>query len=107
MEKQPQLRGIIRKVLKMSPRKPNSGKRSIAKVWIPSYKKTIVASLPGKSFALPKNSYVLIRGKGPRDLPGVYCRVIPGKFDCPRGSKRTSRRSKYGVKRHKINGKKN
>jgi len=79
----------------MSPKKPNSAKRSVARVLLSNKKKTTVF-IPGMGHNLQKHSTVLVRGGRAQDLPGVNFRVIRGKFDLERVYGRGKSRSKYG-----------
>jgi small subunit ribosomal protein S12 len=86
----------------ISPRKPNSGKRKVAKVCI-NRNKFIIASIPGQGHFLQKFARVLIRGGRSKDIPGVRYKLIKGKYDFdirekfPPGMKRSRKRSKYGI----------
>lgn len=84
LKKNPQKRGICLKVFIRTPRKPNSAKRKVARIRIPSLKnKKITISIPGlkKNHNLQAHSKLLIRGGNVRDIPGVRYRAIMGKFD--------------------------
>lgn len=91
----PQKKGDCIRVFKMSPKKPNSAKRSVARVLLSNKKKTTVF-IPGVGHNLQKHSTVLIRGGRAQDLPGVNFRAIRGKFDLERVFGRKKSRSKYG-----------
>lgn len=91
----PQKKGDCLRVFKMSPKKPNSAKRSVARVLLTNKKKTTVY-IPGVDHNLQKHSTVLVRGGRAQDLPGVNFRVIRGKFDLERVYGRAKSRSKYG-----------
>jgi small subunit ribosomal protein S12 len=91
----PQKKGDCLRVFKMSPKKPNSAKRSVARVLLSNTKKTSVY-IPGIGHNLQKHSTVLVRGGSAQDLPGVNLRVIRGKFDLERVYGRAKSRSKYG-----------
>lgn len=86
----------------ISPRKPNSGKRKVAKISIGN-NKFIIATIPGQGHFLQKFARVLIRGGRAKDIPGVKYKLIKGKYDFdirekfPAGMKRSRKRSKYGV----------
>jgi small subunit ribosomal protein S12 len=102
LNKCPQKRGIVKKSLITTPRKPNSAKRKVAKTVIPSVKRTVDIYLEGMDFnRLNPHSVVLVRGKGPRDLPGVNYHAIRGKGDFPPLLNRRKGRSKYGAKQIK------
>lgn len=91
----PQKRGDCVKVFKLAPKKPNSAKRSVARVLLSNKRKTIVY-IPGVGHNLQKHSTLLIRGGRAQDLPGVNFRAIRGKFDLDRIYGRGKSRSKYG-----------
>jgi small subunit ribosomal protein S12 len=91
----PQKKGDCLRVFKMSPKKPNSAKRSVARVLLSNKKRTAVY-IPGIGHNLQKHSTVLIRGGRAQDLPGVNFRAIRGKFDLERVFGRKKSRSKYG-----------
>lgn len=95
----PQRRGTCLKVHAITPRKPNSAKRKIARVLLSNYCR-INAYLPGLSMtddSLKKHSIVLIRGGRVKDLPGLRYTIIRGKYDPPRIPTRRNKRSKYGT----------
>jgi small subunit ribosomal protein S12 len=91
----PQRKGDCLRVFKMSPKKPNSAKRSVARVLLTNKKKATVY-LPGVGHNLQKHSTILVRGGRAQDLPGVNFRAIRGKFDLERVYGRAKSRSKYG-----------
>jgi small subunit ribosomal protein S12 len=91
----PQKKGDCIRVFKMSPKKPNSAKRSVARVLLSNKKKTTVY-IPGINHNLQKHSTILVRGGRAQDLPGVNFRAIRGKFDLDRVYGRAKSRSKYG-----------
>jgi len=100
----PQRKGVIYKVTTMSPRKPNSAKRTFAKVRLLFNNKRIFAKVPGiGEHYLQAHSIVLVRGHGPKDSPGINYHLIRGSHDFikeePFGRRR--RRSKFGVKKYK------
>ncbi len=76
----PQKRGRILRIRITTPRKPNSARRKTVKLRITN-KKTPVSYIRGRGHSLKRFATILIMGKGPKDLPGVYCRLIRGKFD--------------------------
>jgi len=99
----PQKKGVCRKFVERTPRKPNSATRNTAKVYIFSKKRLISAYIPGIAHTLQKNGNVLIRGGGGKDIPGMQYSLIRGKFDfhgIP-GLYRKQSRSRYGVKFNK------
>lgn len=91
----PQKRGDCIRVFTMSPKKPNSANRSVARVSL-SNNKNVTVFIPGISHNLQKHSTVLIRGGRAQDLPGVHFRAIRGKFDLDRLYGLGKSRSKYG-----------
>ena len=94
-------KGIIYKIAVMSPRKPNSARRTFAKVRVGSKQKRVFAKIPGiGEHFLQAHSVVLVRGHGPKDSPGINYHLIRGVYDFSRIETygRTKRRSKFGVK---------
>jgi len=98
----PQKIAIVYKIATMSPRKPNSAKRTFAKVRVRINNKKVFAKIPGigEHFLNP-HSEVLLRGHGPKDSPGINYHLIRGKYDFNRVETfgRANRRSKSGVKK--------
>lgn len=92
----PQVRGVVMRARIVTPRKPNSARRPVAKVKLVN-KKRVTAHIPGIGHSLKRFSQVLIKGKGSRDLPGVRYSCIRGVFDCHGIFIKTKRRSIYGV----------
>jgi len=101
----PQIKGVVTKIRITTPRKPNSARRPVAKVYL-SNKKQRVVHIPGKGHNLRKHSEVLISGVGARDLPGVHFSCIRGVHDFDPLSKKSRRRSIYGISRPDIEKKK-
>ena len=98
----PHRKGVVYKIAVMTPRKPNSAKRTIAKVKLNFNDKRIFAKIPGQGeHFLQAHSVVLVRGHGPKDTPGVNYHLIRGLFDFERIELfgRRNRRSKFGIKR--------
>jgi small subunit ribosomal protein S12 len=98
----PQRKGVVYKIAVMTPRKPNSAKRTIAKVRLNFNGKRIFAKIPGLGeHFLQSHAVVLVRGHGPKDTPGVNYHLIRGLFDFERIEVfgRRNRRSKFGIKR--------
>jgi small subunit ribosomal protein S12 len=98
----PQRKGIVYKIAVMSPRKPNSAKRTFAKVKIAINDKKVFAKIPGiGDHFLQAHSVVLLRGHGPKDSPGINYHLIRGLYDFHRVELfgRRNRRSKFGVKK--------
>ena len=92
----PQKRGVCLKVYKMTPRKPNSARRSVVKVRLYN-KKRLIAFIPGIGHNLQKYNDVLVRGGRARDLPGIRYTIIRGKLDLLGLLDRRRARSKYGT----------
>jgi len=98
----PHRKGVIYKITTMSPRKPNSARRTFAKVRLLVNNKRIFAKIPGiGEHFLQSHSIVLVRGHGPKDSPGINYHLIRGLCDFikvePYGRK--NRRSKFGLKK--------
>jgi small subunit ribosomal protein S12 len=99
----PQKKGICVEIRNsVSPKKPNSAKRKVAKVKL-STGKHIIAAIPGQGHNLQKYSVVMVRGGRARDIPGVRYKLIKGRYDFSlfERIKRTKRRSKYGIPKTK------
>jgi len=98
----PHRKGVIYKIAKMTPRKPNSAKRTFAKVRILISNKKVFAKIPGiGDHFLQTHSVVLLRGHGPKDSPGINYHLIRGLYDFNKTEVygRQNRRSKFGVKK--------
>jgi small subunit ribosomal protein S12 len=93
----PQKRGICIKVTTVTPKKPNSALRKIAKVRLTNGME-VTAYIPGEGHNLQEHSIVLIRGGRVKDLPGVRYHVVRGKLDAAGVVDRAKGRSKYGTK---------
>ena len=96
----PQKRGVCTKVTTMSPKKPNSALRKIARVRLTNGMEA-TTYIPGIGHNLQEHSVVLIRGGRIRDLPGVRYHIIRGTLDAQGVANRMQGRSKYGAKRPK------
>jgi len=94
----PQKRGVVTLVRTMTPKKPHSALRKIAKVRL-SNKREITVYIPGIGHNIVEHAVVLIRGGRVRDLPGVRYHLIRGKLDAEGVAGRKQSRSKYGAKR--------
>ncbi len=94
----PQKAGVCLQVKTMTPKKPNSALRKIARVRL-SNKQEVTAYIMGEGHNLAEHSIVLIRGGRVRDLPGVKYHIVRGKLDTGGIEKRRTSRSKYGSKR--------
>ncbi len=97
----PQKRGVCVRVTTMSPKKPNSAIRKIARVRLVNGQE-VTAYIPGEGHNLQEHSVVLVRGGRVRDLPGVRYHVIRGALDAGGVQNRQQGRSKYGTKRAKA-----
>jgi small subunit ribosomal protein S12 len=100
LEGNPFKRGVCLQVKTMTPKKPNSALRKIARVRL-SNGKEITAYIGGEKHNLQEHSLVLVRGGRVHDLPGVRYHVIRGKLDCQGVQGRMQSRSQYGTKRPK------
>jgi small subunit ribosomal protein S12 len=96
----PQKRGVCTQVRTMTPKKPNSALRKIARVRLTNGME-VTAYIPGEGHNLQEHSVVLIRGGRVKDLPGVRYHVIRGALDARGVENRKQGRSKYGTKRAK------
>ena len=97
----PQKRGVCTAVRTMTPKKPNSALRKIARVKLTNGME-VSAYIPGIGHNLQEHSVVLIRGGRVKDLPGVRYHIIRGTLDTQGVSGRMQGRSKYGAKRPKA-----
>jgi small subunit ribosomal protein S12 len=97
----PQKRGVCMQVRTMTPKKPNSGLRKIARVRL-SNGIQVTAYIPGEGHDLQEHSVVLVRGGRVKDLPGVRYHIIRGTLDASGVEKRRQGRSKYGNKKPKA-----
>jgi len=91
-------RAVVLSVRTMTPRKPNSALRKVARVRL-SNKQEVTAYIPGEGHELAEHSIVLVRGGRVKDLPGVRYKVVRGKLDTTGVTGRKSGRSRYGTKR--------
>ena len=96
----PQKRGVCTTVKTMTPKKPNSALRKIARVRLTNGIE-VTAYIPGIGHNLQEHSVVLIRGGRVKDLPGTRYHIIRGTLDAQGVAKRMQSRSKYGAKRPK------
>jgi small subunit ribosomal protein S12 len=101
LEACPQKLGTCKRIYTMTPKKPNSGLRKVARVRLSSGFE-VTAYIPGIGHTLQEHSIVLIRGGKVKDLPGVRYRVIRGKFDATGVKDRINSRSKYGTAKPKL-----
>ncbi len=96
----PQKRGVCTVVRTMTPKKPNSALRKIARVRL-SNQIEVTAYIPGEGHGLQEHSVVLVRGGRVKDLPGVRYHIVRGSLDTDGVKGRQQGRSKYGAKRPK------
>lgn len=92
-----QKRGVVLVVKTMTPRKPNSALRKVARVRL-SNKQEVTAYIPGEGHELVEHAIVLVRGGRVKDLPGVKYHIVRGKYDTTGVAGRKKARSKYGAK---------
>lgn len=90
-------RGVVTIVKTMTPKKPNSALRKVARVRL-SNKTEVTAYIPGIGHNLAEHGIVLIRGGRVKDLPGVKYHIVRGKFDATGVESRRQGRSRYGTK---------
>ncbi len=100
LRKCPQKRGVCIQVRTMTPKKPNSALRKIARVRLTN-REEVTAYIPGEGHNLQEHSIVLVRGGKVKDLPGVRYHIIRGTLDTQGVQNRKMSRSKYGAKRPK------
>ncbi|MHC4777753.1 MAG: 30S ribosomal protein S12 [Planctomycetota bacterium] len=100
LEECPQKRGVCLQVKTLTPKKPNSALRKIARVRL-SNGKEVTAYIPGEGHNLQEHSIVLVRGGRVRDLPGVRYHIVRGVLDTQGVEDRKQSRSKYGSKKPK------
>lgn len=96
----PQKRGVCTQVRTMTPKKPNSALRKIARVRL-SNGIEVTAYIPGEGHHLQEHSVVLVRGGRVKDLPGVRYHIVRGTLDATGVDDRAQGRSKYGAKKPK------
>lgn len=99
----PQKRGVCIQVKTMTPKKPNSALRKIARVRL-SNQMEVTAYIPGEGHNLQEHSVVMIRGGRVKDLPGVRYHIIRGALDAAGVADRRQGRSRYGAKQAKGSG---
>ena len=98
--KAPQQRGVCTSVKTVTPKKPNSALRKVARVRLTNGLE-VTAYIPGEGHNLQEHSVVLIRGGRVKDLPGVRYHIVRGTLDTAGVANRGQARSKYGAKRPK------
>lgn len=96
-----QKRGVVTLVKTMTPKKPNSALRKVARVRL-SNKMEVTAYIQGVGHSLSEHGIVLVRGGRVKDLPGVKYHIVRGKFDLLGVEGRKRSRSKYGTKKSGI-----
>lgn len=94
-------RGVCLKVTTMTPKKPNSALRKIARVRL-SNGQEVTAYIPGEGHNLQEHSVVLVRGGRVKDLPGVRYHIVRGVYDAQGVEGRKQSRSLYGTKKEKA-----
>lgn len=100
LHKCPQRRGVCLLVKTMTPKKPNSALRKVARVRLTNGEE-VSAYIPGEGHNLQEHSMVLVRGGRVKDLPGVRYHIVRGTLDATGVAKRSQARSKYGSKQPK------
>lgn len=98
-------RGVCTKVTTMTPKKPNSAIRKIARIRL-SNGTEVTAYIPGEGHNLQEHSIVMIRGGRVKDLPGVRYHIVRGVYDTQGVANRRKGRSLYGARRPKAGDKK-
>lgn len=98
LQKRPQVKGIVTRVRTMSPKKPNSASRHIAKVKLTN-RLGVTTRLPGSGYLCSRYNRVLVNGGRANDLPGVGYTLVRGAYDFSPVVGKRKRRSVYGVKR--------
>jgi small subunit ribosomal protein S12 len=96
----PQRRGVCVRVMTMTPKKPNSALRKVARVRLTTGIE-VTAYIPGIGHNLQEHSVVLVRGGRVKDLPGVRYHIVRGALDAYGVEGRKTSRSKYGTKKEK------
>ncbi|MSR64675.1 MAG: 30S ribosomal protein S12 [Verrucomicrobiae bacterium] len=99
----PQKRGVCLIVKTMTPKKPNSALRKVARIRLTNGEE-VWGYIPDEGHNLQEHSIVLVRGGRVKDLPGVRYHIVRGHLDAQGVEKRRRSRSKYGVKRPKATG---
>ncbi|MGH6990211.1 MAG: 30S ribosomal protein S12 [Stellaceae bacterium] len=100
LQQSPQKRGVCTRVYTVTPKKPNSALRKVARVRLTNGFE-VTSYIPGEGHNLQEHSVVMIRGGRVKDLPGVRYHIIRGTLDTQGVKDRKQRRSKYGAKRPK------
>lgn len=100
LEGSPQRRGVCTRVSTLTPKKPNSALRKVARVRLTTGNE-VTAYIPGIGHNLQEHSVVLVRGGRVKDLPGVRYHIVRGTLDSAGVQNRNQGRSKYGSKKPK------
>lgn len=100
LQENPQRRGVCTRVYTVTPKKPNSALRKVARVRLTNGIE-VTAYIPGVGHNLQEHSVVLVRGGRVKDLPGVRYHIIRGTLDCGGVENRRQGRSRYGARRPK------
>ena len=101
LARNPQLKGYCKRTRMVTPRKPNSAKRPVAKLVLSNFNR-VTAHISGGKHNVRRHCKILVRGNGARDLPGTPYRCIRGPYDFFGHPDKTKRRSIYGlVKKNK------
>ena len=100
LQENPQRRGVCTRVYTVTPKKPNSALRKVARVRLTNGIE-VTAYIPGVGHNLQEHSVVLVRGGRVKDLPGVRYHIIRGTLDCGGVENRRQSRSLYGARRPK------
>ena len=101
LKRSPFQRGVCTRVYTVTPKKPNSALRKVAKVRLVNGFE-VIAYIPGEGHNLQEHSIVLIRGGRVKDLPGVRYHIVRGTLDAAGVNGRKQSRSKYGAKAPKV-----
>jgi len=101
LKRSPLKRGVCTRVYTVTPKKPNSALRKVARVRLTNGIE-VTAYIPGEGHNLQEHSIVLIRGGRVKDLPGVRYHIVRGALDTAGVANRRQSRSKYGLKRPKA-----
>ncbi|VVF13547.1 apicoplast ribosomal protein S12 (apicoplast) [Hepatocystis sp. ex Piliocolobus tephrosceles] len=99
LNKCPQKKGIVLKILIKTPKKPNSALRKVAKIKLANNKE-LLAYIPGEGKSIQEHNFVLIKGGRVKDLPGIKYKIIRGSLDSIGVLNRKKSRSKYGTKKN-------
>ena len=94
----PQKRGVCTRVFTVTPKKPNSALRKVARVRLTNGME-VTTYIPGEGHNLQEHSIVLVRGGGPKDLGGVRYTIVRGTLDTAGVKNRRQGRSRYGAKK--------